>query len=286
MERALLTKRLILRCIDLPASRGVTILFWNRFNFCCCLLVGSLVGILPTTVTAAEWGTLTGQFIYTGQVPQPEQLDISRDEAICGKFSDLIVDQGLVTGKKGELQNVFIYLRESKLEESQIHNDYLKLPETVTIQNKGCIFQPHVAGLWVNRQKLLAENKDLCAHGFQVKAYRNTSLNQVLPPGQEMLHTFEYGEKLPLRMSCSIHPWQEGWLVALNHPYFATSDERGRFKIKNLPVGEWEFQLWQEKAGYLAARPEWKRGRIKMKIAPGENDLGVIKVSPAVFAGK
>ncbi len=257
-----------------------------RFKYCFWLLVCSLAGMLTTTVAAAEWGTLTGQFIYTGQVPQPEKLDISRDEAICGKFSDLIVEQGLLTGKNGGLQNVFIYLRESSLDESRIHADYQELPETVTIQNKGCIFQPHVAGLWVNRQKLLAENKDLCAHGFQVKGYRNTSLNQVLPPGQKMTHTFEYGEKLPLRMSCSIHPWQEGWLVALNHPYFATSDEMGRFKIKNLPVGAWEFQLWQEKAGYLAARSEWKRGRIKLQIKPGENDLGVIKVAPAVFADK
>ncbi|QDT92882.1 hypothetical protein [Gimesia algae] len=257
-----------------------------RLKFCLWLLIFSLAGMLTTTVAAAEWGTLTGQFIYTGQVPQAEKLDISRDEAICGKFSDQIVDQGLLTGKNGGLQNVCIYLRESSLDETRIHPDYQNLPETVTIQNKGCIFQPHVAGLWVNRQKLQAENKDLCAHGFQVKGYRNTSLNQVLPPGQKMTHTFEYGEKLPLRMSCSIHPWQEGWLVALNHPYFATSDEMGRFKIKNLPVGEWEFQLWQEKAHYLAARPEWKRGRFKLKITPGENDLGVIKVSPSVFAGK
>jgi len=251
-----------------------------------CLLLGFCLGCLAERGQATEWGNLTGQFIFTGERQPPTQLEISRDQEICGKFSDLTVDQSLVTGKKGGLANVFVYLRESRLSDSQVHPEYLELPRTVTVANQGCIFQPHVAGLWVKHQKLVALNKDPCAHGFQVKAYRNMSLNQLLPPEKELVHQFEHGEKLPLRMSCSIHPWQEGWLVALNHPYFATSDESGAFTIRNLPAGEWEFQLWHEKAGYLVARDEWKRGRIKLKIEPGNNDLGVIKIAPGLLADK
>ncbi|WP_339727280.1 hypothetical protein [uncultured Gimesia sp.] len=251
-----------------------------------CLLLLSLVLLLGAPLQAAEWGTLTGQFIYTEKPAQPVKLDISRDQEICGKFSDQIVEESFVVGKNGGLKNIFIYLRESKLDESLIHESYQNLPAAVTIQNKGCIFQPHVAGLWVKKQKLQAVNADLCAHGFQVKAYRNNSLNQLLPPGEKLQHQFEFGEKLPLRLSCSIHPWQEGWLVALNHPYFSTSDETGQFTIKNLPVGDWEFQLWHEKAGYLVAKDDWKRGRMKLKIAAGNTDLGLIKVTPAMFAGK
>ncbi len=250
------------------------------------LFVLCLAMLLAHPLAAAEWGTLTGQFVYTGKPSESVKLDISRDQEICGQFSDQVVDQSLVIGKNGGIKNIFFYLRESKLKDSQIHPGYQEVAPSVTIQNKGCIFQPHVAGLWVNKQKLLAVNEDLCAHGFQVKAYRNTSLNQLLPPGEEMSHRFEYGEKLPLRLSCSIHPWQEGWLVALNHPYFSTSDDTGSFSIRNLPVGDWEFQIWHEKAGYLAAREDWARGRVKLKITSGKNDLGVIKVTPPLFAGK
>ena len=243
--------------------------------------------MVPASIlNAAEWGTLTGQFIYTGPASEPEKLEISRDQEICGKFSDQIVNESFVTGKKGGLQNVFVYLRESRLDSEKIHESYQELSPQVTILNQGCIFQPHVAGLWVQKQKLQAVNQDQCAHGFQVKAYRNNSLNQLLPPGEKMQHTFEFGEKMPLRMGCSIHPWQDGWLIPLNHPYFATSDKTGRFTIQHLPVGEWEFQLWHEKAGYLVAKDDWKRGRIKLKINSGKNDLGVIQVTPAMFAGK
>jgi len=250
------------------------------------LLSLCLILLLAHPLRAAEWGTLTGQFIYTEKASHPPQLEISRDQEICGKFSDQIVDQSLVIGKNGGVKNIFLYLRESKMNESQIHPSYQALSPSVMIQNKGCIFQPHVSGLWVKKQELVAMNEDLCAHGFQVKAYRNHSLNQLLPPGKKLSHRFEFGEKLPLRMSCSIHPWQEGWLLALNHPYFSTTDDSGVFSIKNLPVGNWEFQVWHEKAGYLIARPDWTRGRVKLKIAPGKNDLGVIKVAPSLFAGK
>lgn len=252
----------------------------RRFLLLCCVV------FITHPLQAAEWGTLTGQFVYTGKPAKLPKLEISRDQEICGKFSDQVVDQSLVIGKKGGVSNIFLYLRESKMDASQIHTSYQKLSSSVKIQNKGCIFQPHVSGIWVKKQKLEAVNADLCAHGFQVKAYRNHSLNQLLPPGETLSHRFEYGEKLPLRLSCSIHPWQEGWLLALNHPYFSTTDESGVFSIKNLPVGDWEFQVWHEKAGYLIARPEWTRGRVKLKITPGENDLGVIKVTPSMFAGK
>lgn len=258
----------------------------DQYSLLQCLLLMCLASLLVHPLQAAEWGTLTGQFIYSDKPAVLEKLEISRDQEICGKFSEQIVDQSLMIGKNGGVKNIFVYLRESKMDDSQIHASYQELPPAVMIQNKGCIFQPHVSGLWVKKQQLVAVNEDLCAHGFQVKAYRNPSLNQLLPPGEKMKHRFEYGEKLPLRLSCSIHPWQAGWLVALNHPYFSTSDETGGFSIKNLPVGDWEFQVWHEKAGYLIARDHWTRGRMKLKISSGKNDLGVIKVTPPMFAGK
>lgn len=68
--------------------------------------------------------------------------------------------------------------------------------------------------------------------------------------------------------------------MVLPHPYFAVTDETGSFTIKNLPVGDCQIRLWHEKMGGIEAREEWKRGVIKIKIKPGNNDLGLIKISP------
>ena len=40
-------------------------------------------------------------------------------------------------------------------------------------------------------------------------------------------------------------------LVVRPNPYFAVSDAKGNFEIKDLPAGELEFQVWHEHCGYV-----------------------------------
>jgi hypothetical protein len=81
-------------------------------------------------------------------------------------------------------------------------------------------------------------------------------------------------------------------LVVQDHPYMATTDDRGSFTIRNLPAGTWTFQFWHEKAGYLrrvthnGEAKEWPRGRLTVTIAPGDNNLGTVHLAPAVFSPK
>ena len=69
----------------------------------------------------------------------------------------------------------------------------------------------------------------------------------------------------------------------------AVTDKDGKFEIKNLPVGQWEFVCWHEKASFLTEvvragkRAEWKRGRVQVRIQAGDNDMGVVSVRPAQF---
>ncbi|WP_417383297.1 hypothetical protein [Gimesia sp.] len=220
---------------------------------------------------AAEWGNLSGKFIYTGEpvkqkrTPFPEPLS-------------------LVVGPQKGIKNIFVYLKHRSLKENQIHPEYQKLPDQVVIQHQGNCIEPHAIALWQPHQKLVVLNKDPIQHQthlFPLKNRLPDSIHQ--NPARKKIIEFEHAEFLPVLIKCDIHPWESGYLMVLDHPYFAITDETGAFQIKNLPVGEWEFRLWHEQAGRLAAREEWDRGRIKMQIKPGDNDLGEIKVAPEVF---
>ena len=74
-------------------------------------------------------------------------------------------------------------------------------------------------------------------------------------------------------------------MVIQDHPYGAVSDKDGKLVIKNIPVGTWTFQLWQEKFGYITQfqrnnkTEKWRRGRMVVKIKPGMNDLGELHVN-------
>ena len=68
------------------------------------------------------------------------------------------------------------------------------------------------------------------------------------------------------------------------------SDKDGNLEIKNLPAGEFEFQIWQEKAGYIqqvtqdGSTVEWARGRVKIKIEDGKTtDFGTIVIGADQF---
>jgi hypothetical protein len=74
-----------------------------------------------------------------------------------------------------------------------------------------------------------------------------------------------------------------GYILPRDNPYAAVTGDDGSFEIKDIPAGTWEFQVWQEVAGYLAAKPEWKKGKFKLEIKPGDNDLGTIQVPADLF---
>jgi hypothetical protein len=81
----------------------------------------------------------------------------------------------------------------------------------------------------------------------------------------------------------------KSWILVRDNPYFAVTDKDGKFEIKDVPEGEWQFQVWQEKSGYLTdvkvggKKTTWAKGRLTQKFAGKDVDLGEILVGEANF---
>jgi hypothetical protein len=252
-------------------------------------LIVSLVFLLPAAASAQQWGDLSGTFVFDGSAPTPTPATISKDQDFCGKFK--LVDESLVVNPENNgIQNVVIYLYVKRGDKApEAHPDYAKTAgDTVQLDNKQCRFEPHIVTLRTS-QKLLVGNPDPKGHNTNIATLSNAPQNVLIPAGGELNLQFKAEERLPVRVACNIHPWMSGYLVIKETPYMAVSDKDGKFTIKNLPVGKWTFQFWQEAAGYLDevevdGKPtKWTRGRVEIEIKPGENDLGEIKVPPATF---
>jgi hypothetical protein len=50
-------------------------------------------------------------------------------------------------------------------------------------------------------------------------------------------------------VKCNVHSWMHSYLGAVDHPYFAVTDESGAFSLENLPPGEYEVAAWHETLG-------------------------------------
>ena len=242
----------------------------------------------PTIVPAADnkWGTLEGRFVHDGKAPERAKLTVDKDVECCGKFD--IRDESLMVGEDGSLQNVYVYVRTRKVD---INPELEKAVEKqVTLDNRDCIFVPHCLTIWYDKQEFRMVNTDPVAQNIAFTPMGDVPANLVIPAATESKKpsaTWKFRRKqiVPVPIKCNYHPWESAYLIPLSHPYAAISAEDGTFEIANLPAGELEFQVWHERIGYLAT-PDWKRGRFKMTIKPGTNDLGTIKVDPKLLAKK
>lgn len=49
-----------------------------------------------------------------------------------------------------------------------------------------------------------------------------------------------------VRVFCEIHSHMNAYILVFNHPYFAVSDEEGRYHIDNVPPGTYNVVAWYE----------------------------------------
>jgi len=247
-----------------------------------------LMFLCASSTSAQEWATLRGRIVYDGTPPIPERIKVDKDVEVCGKFD--LFDESLVVHQDNHgVKDVVIQLSLGRRDTIDVHESY-KADEAgqVLLENECCRFDPHVTVMRTT-QKLVIHNADPKGDSVKIDPINNNAINVTLPTGSTHVQEFPLAERIPARVSCSIHPWELGWLIIADHPYVAVTDKDGRFEIKDLPVGERSFMFWQEKAGYLAevtyqgTKETWRRGIRELDLKPGVNDLGEIVVEPELF---
>lgn len=55
------------------------------------------------------------------------------------------------------------------------------------------------------------------------------------------------------RLYCNIHPHMAAYIVAVDSPYYTTSDRTGRFAIRDVPAGRYTYHAWRSGAETLSA---------------------------------
>lgn len=251
------------------------------------LLAVSLV-LTASAASAADWGDLKIKFTYDGAAPKPDAIAVTKDPQFCGKHN-LKVEKLVVNPANKGIKNIVVFLYTRGSTKVPVHPDYDKEAKAkITLDNKNCRYEPHVVCVRTG-QSLVIGNPDPVAHNSKIDFFSNSPANPIIPPTKSVSLDVKVEERLPARVSCSIHPWMEAWVVAKKHPYMGVTDENGEITIKNVPAGKWTFQFWQEQAGYLQSvsvdgkKTSWRRGRTDLTITSKGLDLGTVKVPASAF---
>jgi plastocyanin len=207
-------------------------------------------------VKAEGFGTVKGQITFAGDPPAPKVLfekgKAAKDPEVCAKDAALIAERLVVDGGTKGVKNALVYLNKP----TSVSDEAKKAAAAVHVlfdQNK-CVFDPHVLGI-LSGSPITLKSSDPVNHNINAKL-KQAAFNQLLAPQGKTEFTPAGPERTPAEVTCDIHPWMKAWWMVFDHPYFAVTDGKGYFEIKNAPAGTQKVVVWQEavdKNGFVTA---------------------------------
>jgi len=192
-------------------------------------------------IAVTDGGTLSGTVTIEGTAPPPAKIEVTKDPEVCGKESKEKVNPVLLVGPGGGIANVVVTVKAAK-------GKKLEVPATNPVfDQKTCDYKPHVlafpAGSTVD-----VLNSDGILHNIHTFGTANPPSNQAQPKFKPKIQV-KVEKPETIQVKCDVHGWMSAWWVATDQPYVAVTDATGAFKITDLPPGDYEVELWQEKLG-------------------------------------
>jgi plastocyanin len=205
---------------------------------------GSIVVLLAVTTCVlahpgpAPAGEIQGRVVVTGDVPAPKNFPITIDQYVCGTAQ--VAGDLIVSGAR-EIRNVVVWL-----ENPPPGAPSAPPPAATPMDQKECVFIPRIV-IVPPGGTVEFLNSDRLLHNLHSVSRENTSFNRTQPKGRTI--PISFGKPEIVRIDCDLHSWMRGWVVVASHPFYALTDAQGRFKLDNVPAGQYTVRVWHERLG-------------------------------------
>lgn len=187
-------------------------------------------------------GIISGTILLEGKRPKVREIDMGA-HSHCKKEDKPVYSESVVAGPNGELKNCFVYIK-SGLEKYK----FAIPPEPVLLDQDGCMYKPHVLGIMAG-QTFRIRNSDDTSHNIHATPKINPEWNfSQNGKGVESDRFFQLPE-IMVFIKCEVHGWMGCYVGVLSHPFYAVTDEKGRFVFSPLNPGHYELEIWHEKYG-------------------------------------
>ena len=195
-----------------------------------------------TPLDPATTGTIEGTVSLDGPPPAATRLRLAGDPA-CTAAHGQSVDAGDLPAQEGGLGNVFVYVAHGL--EGRV---FERPKEPVTIDQRGCLYMPRVSGAQTG-QLIEFVNSDPTLHNVHTEAKNSSGTNfgMAVQGGRRSIHID--APEVMVQVRCDVHPWMRAYLGVLDHPYFAVTPSDGRFRLGDVPAGDYTLAVWHERLG-------------------------------------
>jgi len=196
----------------------------------------------PTPLDRSSAGSIAGTVTFEGSVPAMTALRLTGDPGCAAAHAGPVL-AGDALVHDGRVENAFVYL------EKGLGDRVFAVPAAaVTIDQRGCVYAPHVAGVQTC-QPIEFLNSDALLHNVHGSPRLSRSWNFSMGV-QGSRRTVRLAEpEVMVEVRCDVHPWMRAYLGVVDHPYWAVTGSDGRFTLADVPPGDYVAAAWHERFG-------------------------------------
>jgi hypothetical protein len=226
--------------------RGMLTRFW-RLSFCLAWSVAAIAQSDYKVISVTDGGTISGTVKWSGPVPRRLAVPINKDPQICDPDSKKTADlERLILGPEGGVANTIVYLKNISTGKP------LLLPEQRRhLDQKQCHYIPHI--LLVPQNAVLSmQSSDATLHTVHMDGAATFNLPF---PFVNRVTTRTMSTLGLVHLRCNGgHVWMNAEMMVVPHPYYAVTDESGRFELTDVLPGTYQIVAWHE--GWILAGKE------------------------------
>jgi len=198
--------------------------------------------VVPTPVDPATAGTILVDVKYARTPPAPQVVNMQSAPQCAAAHAEPVYDPSLLA-QNGQLANAVVWIKRGLT-----HWVFAPPSQPVVIDQKGCVYQPHVSVAMVG-QAVEFVNSDTEPHNVHGRPQQVASWNFLMSrQGASRTLYFDKPE-VGIPVGCDIHPWMRAYLTVVDNPYFAVTPANGDVTLAQVPPGDYVIAAWHEKLG-------------------------------------
>jgi len=183
-----------------------------------------------------QTGTITGVVKYVGTPPPPKELPLTKDTDVCGEWK---LSRELIVGFDQGIQDAVVRV-------VNITGEPPQPARAPTLVQMRCGFSPHLLLIPAGGSVDIL-NTDGFLHNIHTYSVENPAIN-VAQPGFIVRMTLRFQSPERVRVTCDLHP-MDAWIVVMDHPYYAVTDQKGTFTLTGVPAGTYTLEVWHARLG-------------------------------------